>query len=341
MVSANIFRALATQSADFDAEEDEPVLEPAWPHYQVVYEFLLRFVVSGDVTAKAAKKFVNQRFCLDLIGLFNSEDPRERDYLKTILHRVYGKFMTHRAYIRRTIADVFYTFIYETGHHNGIGELLEILGSIINGFAMPLKKEHVVFLERALTPLHKPVCIALYHQQLSYCITQYVEKDPSTGVSVITGLCDYWPFTSSAKQVLFLNELEEILELLQDEQLAIVGPKLFHTLAQCVGSAHFQVAERALFLWNNEHLVNVGCLSRAHAGLVLPVIYPALYRNASGHWNTTVEGLTQNVLKMYMDYDVEVFDRCQAEFLRSEKARAEEADAKRLSWKALAGVNGN
>ena len=40
--------------------------------------------------------------------------------------------------------------------HNGIAELLEILGSIINGFAIPLKKEHIQFLEKALIPLHKP-----------------------------------------------------------------------------------------------------------------------------------------------------------------------------------------
>ena len=31
-------------------------------------------------------------------------------------------------------------------HHNGVAELLEILGSIINGFALPLKEEHRVFL---------------------------------------------------------------------------------------------------------------------------------------------------------------------------------------------------
>jgi serine/threonine-protein phosphatase 2A regulatory subunit B' len=61
-----------------------------------------------------------------------------------------------------------------------VGELLEILGSIINGFAIPLKKEHLVFLEKALLPLHKPRGVALYHPQLSYCITQYVEKDPDT-----------------------------------------------------------------------------------------------------------------------------------------------------------------
>ena len=73
----------------------------------------------------------------------HSEDPRERDYLKTILHRIYGKFMAHRAFIRRTIRDTFFSFVYETDRFNGIGELLEILGSIINGFALPLKNEHV------------------------------------------------------------------------------------------------------------------------------------------------------------------------------------------------------
>ncbi|CAM9888112.1 unnamed protein product, partial [Hapterophycus canaliculatus] len=72
----------------------------------------------------------------------SSEDPRERDYLKTILHRVYGKFMMHRAFIRRAVGNAFLRFVYECPRHNGIGELLEILGSIVNGFATPLKKEH-------------------------------------------------------------------------------------------------------------------------------------------------------------------------------------------------------
>ena len=90
MVSTNIFRSLPPQTEDYDPEEDEPVLEPSWPHLQVVYEFLLRFVVSGEVKGKIAKRYLTQKFCLKLIELFDSEDPRERDYLKTILHRVYG-----------------------------------------------------------------------------------------------------------------------------------------------------------------------------------------------------------------------------------------------------------
>jgi serine/threonine-protein phosphatase 2A regulatory subunit B' len=36
-----------------------------------------------------------------MLDLFDSEDPRERDYLKTILHRIYGKFMQIRTNIRK------------------------------------------------------------------------------------------------------------------------------------------------------------------------------------------------------------------------------------------------
>jgi serine/threonine-protein phosphatase 2A regulatory subunit B' len=99
--------------------------------------------------------------------------------------------MPLRSFLRSSIRHVFYTFVYETERHNGIGELLEILGSIINGFALPLKKEHLIFMKKALLPLHKPKCVALYHQQLSYCVTQFVEKDPLTGISVLKALVKY------------------------------------------------------------------------------------------------------------------------------------------------------
>ena len=89
--------------------------------------------------------------------------------------------------------------------HNGIAELLEILGSIINGFAIPLKKEHIQFLEKALIPLHKPRGVAIYHPQLSYCISQYVEKDPENIVITVNGLVRFWPWTNAAKQVSITN----------------------------------------------------------------------------------------------------------------------------------------
>ena len=80
--------------------------------------------------------------------------------------------MNLRSYIRRSIQ-----FIYETERFNGIAELLEILGSIINGFALPLKEEHKLFLTRVLIPMHKVKSLSMYHPQLAYCIVQFLEKD--------------------------------------------------------------------------------------------------------------------------------------------------------------------
>ena len=155
MIAANLFRALPPRSSELPSDEDEPVYEPSWSHLQIVYELFLRFIVNNDIDVRTLKRHIHASFVLHLLELFDSEDHRERDYLKTILHRIYAKFMSLRAFIRKAINHVFFIFIYEHDRHNGIAELLEILGSIINGFALPLKHEHKLFLKKVLIPMHK------------------------------------------------------------------------------------------------------------------------------------------------------------------------------------------
>ncbi len=85
-----------------------------------------------------------RRPSLTLCSYYNCSSCR--DYLKTITHRVYSKLTQRRALIRRVICNVFFDFIFETEAHNGVAEMLEILASIINGFAVPIKDEHKVML---------------------------------------------------------------------------------------------------------------------------------------------------------------------------------------------------
>ncbi|KAJ7960349.1 Serine/threonine protein phosphatase 2A regulatory subunit [Quillaja saponaria] len=341
MVADNLFRALPSASHDgrvsevYDLEEEEPTMEPAWPHLQVVYEFLFRFIASSETDAKLAKRYIDHSFVLRLLDLFDSEDQRERDYLKTILHRIYGKFMVHRPFIRKAANNIFYRFIFETEKHNGIAELLEILGSIINGFALPLKEEHKLFLVHALIPLHKPKCVSMYHQQLSYCITQFVEKDVKLADTVIRGLLKYWPKTNSSKEVMFLGELEEVLEATQAAEFQRCMVPLFRQLGQCLNSSHFQVAERALFLWNNDHIRNL--IIQNHK-LILPTIFPALEKNARGHWNQAVQSLTLNVKKIFSDADQAHFEECFIRFQEDEIKEREMQEKRELNWKRLEDV---
>ncbi|ORZ33572.1 phosphatase 2A regulatory B subunit-domain-containing protein [Catenaria anguillulae PL171] len=311
MFGANLFRAIPPQvnpfGDAFDPEEDEPVLEAAWPHLQIVYEFFLRFIESADFNPTFAKRYIDQHFVLQLLDLFDSEDPRERDFLKTTLHRIYGKFLNLRAFIRRSINNVFFHFIYENERHNGIAELLEILGSIINGFAVPLKEEHKVFLSRVLIPLHKAKSLALYHPQLAYCIVQFLEKDPTLTTEVVMGLLRFWPKMNSPKEVMFLNEVEEILDIVDPHEFQKIQVPLFTHIAKCVSSQHFQVAERALYLWNNEYIVN---LISENVSVILPIMFASLYRNSKSHWNRTIHGLVYNALKLFMEISPKLFDEC-------------------------------
>ncbi|XP_033734997.1 serine/threonine-protein phosphatase 2A 56 kDa regulatory subunit delta isoform-like isoform X25 [Pecten maximus] len=328
MFSVNFFRTLPPSSnpngAEFDPEEDEPTLEASWPHLQLVYEFFLRFLESPDFQPNTAKRYIDQKFVLQQLELFDSEDPRERDFLKTILHRIYGKFLGLRAYIRKQINNIFYSFIYETEHHNGIAELLEILGSIINGFALPLKEEHKVFLLKVLLPLHKVKSLSVYHPQLAYCVVQFLEKDPSLTEPVIMGLLKFWPKVHSPKEVMFLNELEEILDVIEPAEFTKVMNPLFKQLAKCVSSPHFQVAERALYFWNNEYILS---LITDNASTILPIMFPALYRSKE-HWNKTIHGLIYNALKLFMEMNQKLFDDCTQQY-KAERQKEKEKNKHR------------
>jgi len=53
-------------------------------------------------------------FLMQLLELFDSEDPRERESLKTVLHRIYGKFLSLRAFIRKQINNIFLRYVRTT-----------------------------------------------------------------------------------------------------------------------------------------------------------------------------------------------------------------------------------
>ncbi|KAJ3704282.1 hypothetical protein LUZ61_007987 [Rhynchospora tenuis] len=338
MFAINLFRVFppsyraGSGSNSGEAEEEEPMFDPSWPHLQLVYDFLLKFIGSQSLDAKLGKKYFDHSFILRLLDLFESEDPRERDCLKTILHRIYGKFMVHRPFIRKSVSNIFYRFVFETERHNGIAELLEVFGSVVSGFAMPLKEEHKIFLWRVLIPLHKPKGLGIYLQQLTYCVSQYVEKEPKLASSVILGLLRYWPVTNTQKEVMFLSEMEEILEATNMVEFQKCMVPLFKRIACCLNNSHFQVAERTLFMFNNDHIISLVAQNRQ---AIIPLLLPSLERNARDHWNQAVLNLTINVRKMLSEMDEELFSECEVQFKEEEERRTELEERRRLAWDHL------
>ena len=52
-----------------------------------------------------------------------------------------------------------------------------------------------------------------------------------------------------------MSEIEEILDVCEPHEFLNICEPLFIRLSYCFNSSHFQVAERALYYWNNEYVI--------------------------------------------------------------------------------------
>jgi len=312
MIKCNLFRGLPSNHGQDNSEslitelDEDAFQDPAWPHLHLIYEVLLRFLLSPNANKKIMKKHLRGLFLDTLIEMFESEDMRERDYLKTILHRIYGRFMPLRAPIRKSICHVCYRYIYHSKSSNGIAEFLDIFSSIIHGFALPIKIEHQEFLKNVLIPLHKTSNLELFHQHLAECVIQFIYKDYRMGPIVIEGLLKFWPVMCPPKEVLFLDELQDAIgemmnanDFEMDNLYPLIAP-IFGQISRCIESPNYTVGERALTMWNSDF---IRWLCAELRDRIFPIVAPSLLRNTQYHWSENVRSLSEDVQDVFKGID--------------------------------------
>jgi serine/threonine-protein phosphatase 2A regulatory subunit B' len=311
MIKANIFRPLpvvkkAGPAEDMGGFEEEAVADKSWPHLQPVYEFFLQLIVNDQADVKSLKNYVTLNFIDHFLYLFDSEEISEREYLKNILHRLYAKLVPRRKMIRKAVTDTFYTLIHEIYKFNGAAELLDIFASIISGFAVPLRDEHVTFFKTVIIPLHKVQTCQKFHNELLRCSMLFVSKDPILAFDLILGLLKYWPFASFGKETLFLAELLEVLDICDITKLDPHIEILFTRLIKCIASPHLQVSDRAMCFFENDFFL---AILRQYKIKIFPIMVPIIYKLAELHWHKLLQdslGALKNILR---DIDPALFDK--------------------------------
>ncbi|CAK4679800.1 unnamed protein product [Aphanomyces euteiches] len=278
-----------------------------WSVLTICYDILVRAIEYIDQLDKQVRKdFFTPRFISQLVGLFKSPSFKERQLLKTVLHRLYYKLTQRRSLIRKEISNVFFEYVYESSNYYGVTELLEILGSIINGFACPIKDEHVVLLEKSLIPLHSTHAYTSYHQQLMYCMIQFVSKDHALFTPIVRGLLKYWPVGNAYKEIVFLIVVEELFEyVLAESDLAPLARKLAYRLGKSMGTIQQQVADRALACWNSPACVRVMNTYEKLGQEMFDIIKPNLIATMLNHWNSLTQQKARAAYKTYYNMGYE------------------------------------
>ncbi|KAK2957434.1 putative Serine/threonine-protein phosphatase 2A 56 kDa regulatory subunit gamma [Blattamonas nauphoetae] len=344
-VETNIIRELPPTNpivaASLEYDEDDPVLERAWPHLQQCYEIFLLFILSPDVDPKISRTTtVDVNLVTSLFTLFASDDPRERDYIKSTIHRIYARYASHRPLLRRLMSQSAESVVTTNDRLNGLPEVLKIMLSIIAGLTVPIKQEYQSLFHHTLLQLHTPTTLPLFHKQLSQAVCLYLTKDPTLFIPLVSFLLRTWPKVHSAKETLLLDEISDAIGSVGAAELIAMdavqqtsqsapssqsstpkptgsGPrlkvrhplltKLFEQISLSATSLQFQVAEKALTLFTLQPVIDLMTGLKME---VFPMLFTALHSSARTHWNGSVRDLSFSVLKLMDETDSILFAGC-------------------------------
>jgi Protein phosphatase 2A regulatory B subunit (B56 family) len=101
------------------------------------------------------------------------------------------------------------------------------------------------------------VVMPLWCHRLCAIGLQFVEKEPTLAEPVLRALLRFWPLTNSQKEVLFLGELEEILEITQVGLQSRQGPG-----GRMMLLAHARCCASAALVCSVEPGQRCGCVAR-------------------------------------------------------------------------------
>lgn len=85
-------------------------------------------------------------------------------------------------------------------------------------------------------------------------------------------------------------------------------------------------------MWNNDHIES---LIKQNRKIILPLVLPALEKNAQNHWNPAVKSLTINVRKIFFDADPELYEECLIKFKEDEAQEEDVKSKQEAKWKRL------
>jgi len=145
----------------------------------------------------------------------------------------------------------------------------------------------------------------------------------------VNAILKAWPKTKSKKAVLFIAELEELIHVSLPDMIPL---SLWRQLAKCCRSNHFLIADKTLAVLTHEE--TMAAIADSFQD-VIPILAGPLYDNTKNHWHKAVAGLSYNMLRLFMDLDLQLFNRCIKEYHDKEKKESLKRIAREEAWKKL------
>ena len=133
----------------------------------------------------------------------------------------------------------------------------------------------------------------------------FLTKDRSLAVPLIETLLKYWPFAVTEKELLFLAELLEAIEVAEPAAIEHLIPKLFKRIMKCIAGDNMHVCDRAMCYFENNYFINIVKIYKKDT---YPILVPKITEMADGnHWQKLLHESLQALRSILKELDPEAF----------------------------------
>ena len=317
MVVQNISRPFPPQKIinplfDFD----DVTQDMAWPHLALVYEALLKLLMSPmKVTIK------HPTFVSVLAKNSCSPDERERMAVRDNLKLLFVKCPDLQDAILRLVQNQFLT---GTCSH----QILEFILAVLDEVGRPLPENLVSMYKNSILFLHS----SKIYKAFFAVVNRFVRFERSLLKPTIEYLVKHWPSSTVRKQLVFMSEMEGLTLNYFEDVNEEIAKMVFTKLSELVNQPNIDVAETALNVLLGpaleEPLVSF-------PELAIKILTQELMNAANKNWNEYVQEDSKLALQMLSDLNPKIFKSTVSKLKEERKKKKTYQGIWRTNWKKV------
>lgn len=321
MVVQNISRPFPPQKIinplfDFD----DVTQDMAWPHLALVYEALLKLLMSPINVKVKHPTFVSV-----LAKNSCSPDERERMAVRDNLKLLFVKCPDLQDTILRLVQNQFLTGI--CSH-----QILEFILAVLDEVGRPLPESLVNMYKNSILFLHSSKMFLSFYKAFFAVVNRFVRFERSLLQPTIEYLVKHWPSSTVRKQLVFMSEMEGLTLNYFEDVNEEIAKMVFTKLSDLVNQPNIDIAETALNVLLGpaleEPLIN-------YPELAIKILTQELMNAANKNWNDYVQEDSKLALQMLSDLNPKIFKSTVSKLKEERKKKKTYQGIWRTNWKKV------
>ena len=335
MVQTNIsrdFPPVTSFPPTFLFDRVESFCDDCWFVLEHVYDVLDAVLRSTHVPHGHLNTSLSHTFIVKLFACFASPDVRERNAVKANLYTIAGRTPDKVMFLFTLIKNAMIDAMSDQPIKWGLPQILELFHDMSSTIPQFTSLSFEFLLKQILIPLHLMTNFAEYYMQLLSSIEVILVRNSNFVDYLIFFLLNHFPIASQKKQMVFLQELDDIVTRFWQVVLPNCAFVLIARLAYLVTSPCIDISQRAFMILFSDPVV---MLIKQYYCKTAPVLVARATAAARSHWHEAPKNLALCLLQELQRMDPSAFNLITSPTGSIRLSYDEQAAQRKANWEMI------